>query len=58
MELERVDTKRAYKQIRERMGNALTGPEISAMLERRDTIVAHIQKLIEQRPGSVLYDRQ
>ena len=46
-------------QIRERLGNTLTGPEISAMLERRDTLVAHIQALIEQRTEEVvLYDRQ
>ncbi len=46
-------------QIRERLGNDLTGPEISAMLERRDTIVARIQELIDQRTEEVvLYDRQ
>jgi hypothetical protein len=46
-------------QIRERLGHTLTGPEIEAMLERRDTIVAHIQGLIDQRTEEVvLYDRQ
>ena len=46
-------------QIRERMGNALTGPEIEGTLERRDIIVAHIQKLIAERTEDVvLYDRQ
>jgi hypothetical protein len=46
-------------QIREHLGNSLTGPEITAMLERRDTIVAHIQGLIDQRTEEVvLYDRQ
>lgn len=46
-------------QIRERLGTSLTGPEIDAMLERRDQIVAHIQALIEQRTEEVvLYDRQ
>lgn len=46
-------------QIRERLDRTLTGPEISAMLDRRDMIVAHIQKLIEERTeDAVLYDRQ
>jgi len=46
-------------QIRERVGNTLTGPEIRAMLERRDLIVAYIQALIDQRTEEiVLYDRQ
>ena len=45
--------------IRAQLGNNLTGPEIEAMLERRDTVVAHIQALIEQRTEeAVLYDRQ
>jgi len=46
-------------QIREKLGHSLTGPEIEAMLERRDTLVAHIQQLIDQRTEEVvLYDRQ
>jgi len=46
-------------QIRERIGHDLTGPEISAMLERRNTIVARIQELIDQRTEEVvLYDRR
>ena len=48
-----------HYQIRERIGHSLTGPEIEGMLERRDIIVAHVQKLIAERTEEVvLYDRQ
>jgi len=46
-------------QIDERLGDALTGRQISAMLDRRDILVAHIQALIDQRTeDAVIYDRQ
>lgn len=47
-------------QIREAVGDALTGREIDGMLERRDIILAHIQKLIEERGGEdfVIYEKQ
>ena len=46
-------------ELKDRLDRVLTGPEIKSMLERRDTLVAHIQNLIDTRPvGAVLYDFQ
>lgn len=45
------------EQIRARVGNALTGPQIDALLERRDAMVARVKSLIDELgEGVVLFD--
>ena len=42
--------------VKSAVGNMLTGPELEAMLKRRDILVAHFKKLIAERGESnVLY---
>ncbi len=44
-------------QLRSHLEGLVTGPQIKALLVRRDKLVAHIRELIETKgEGAVLYD--